>query len=429
MTAEEAQGTPEERVRVLQRKLYRAARAERGRTFGVLYDKVCSRDVLRVAWESVRRNRGAAGIDGQTIAEIEALGVEDFLEGLRQELISGTYRPRPVRRVFIPKPDGKQRPLGIPRVKDRVAQAAARLVIEPLFEASFRPSSYGFRPRRGARQAVEQIRKWVSWDREEVIDLDLKSYFDTIDHELLMALVRRRVSDPRVLRLIRRWLRAGVMLEGRREESLVGTPQGGVISPLLANIFLHPLDLFWERRMGDAKMVRYADDLVVLCRKGTGRRYMEDLRRFLGRLKLTVNEDKTRLATAREGFDFLGVHFRKQPTRRDRARSWCYAWPSRRSMQRLRDKVREAIRTNATGTSLEDQLRRLNPVLRGWGYYFRGTNATEQFQKVDRFVWYRLWWWHRRKHARMWASPQGAFTRVLQRAGLYRLRGTVCYAR
>ena len=241
MTAPKAQCTPFEKVRVLQRKLYRAAKAQPQRTFGVLHDKVCRLEVLEMAWDQVRRNRGAAGVDGETIEAIEARGALGFLLELREELISERYRPQAVRRVFIPKPDGRRRPLGIPGVKDRVAQAAVRIVIEPLFEASFRPGSYGFRPKRGAKQAIYDIRKWVTYGYDKVIDLDLKSYFDTISHELLMKLMRRRVRDPRVLRLIRRWLRAGVLHEGVREETLIGSPQGAVKTPRTQKIT-------WTRR-------------------------------------------------------------------------------------------------------------------------------------------------------------------------------------
>ena len=262
MTAHKAQRTPIEKVRVLQRKLYRAAKAQPQRTFGVLFDKVCSLNVLWVAWEQVRRNRGAPGIDGETVEAIEARGVQQFLRELQTELLEHRYRPQPVRRVFIPKPDGRQRPLGIPGVKDRVAQAAVRIVIEPLFEASFRPGSYGFRPKRSTRQAIYDIRKWVTYGYDKVIDLDLKSYYDTIDHDLLMKLVQRRVRDARVLRLIWRWLQAGVMLEGIVTDTVIGAPQGAPISPLLSNIYLHPLDLYWEQEVRDTKMVRYADDRV-----------------------------------------------------------------------------------------------------------------------------------------------------------------------
>jgi RNA-directed DNA polymerase len=425
VTAAKAQSA-RERVRVLQRKLYRAAKARPQRTFGVLYDKVCLKDVLEVAWEGVRGNRGSAGVDGETIEAIEAYGVRRLLEELQEELRSQRYRPWPVRRVLIPKRDGRVRPLGIPRVRDRVVQAAVKIVIEPLFEASFRPGSFGFRPGRGAWQAIEEIQKWVTWGYEEVIDLDLRSYFDTLDQDLLMKLVMRRVRDPRVLRLIRRWLRAGVTLEGRWEESLVGTPQGGVISPLLANIYLHPLDAHWEKRVKSAKMVRYADDLVVLCRRGQAGKLMPVLRQFLGRLKLTVNEEKTRMTTAREGFDFLGVHFRKKPTRRDSGRCYCYAWPSRRSMQRIRDKVRLA--TGVDGRpSLGEKIGQLNPILRGWGNYFRRLNSTRHFAKVDYYVNERLWRWLRRKHGgRRSESTPPSF---LGKAGLYFLYGTVSYAR
>jgi len=428
VTAREGSTHARERVRVLQRKLYRVAKAQAKRTFGVLFDKVCARDVLETAWEQVRRNRGSAGIDGETLQAIEAQGVERFLNDIEAELREGRYRPQPVRRVFIPKLDGRQRPLGIPRVRDRVVQAAVKIVIEPLFEASFRPGSFGFRPKRGAKQAIETIRQGVNRGQDEVIDLDLKSYFDTIDQDLLMRLVRRRVADPRVLRLIRRWLRAGVMLDGRTEETLVGTPQGGVISPLLANIFLHPLDLYWEQKMRATRMVRYADDLVVLCPKGQAGKCMDVLRQFLEtKLRLTINEEKTRLTTAQDGFDFLGVHFRKAPGRRDPRRSWCYAWPSCRSMKRIRSKVRAALGPNKR-PSLQDKIRQLNPILRGWGNYFRVLNSSEQFRKLDQYTWWKFWRWLRRKHDGRWSttSPIGVF---LQEAGLHVLSGSVVYAR
>jgi group II intron reverse transcriptase/maturase len=428
VTACEGSTHAKERVRVLQRKLYRAAKAQAKRTFGVLFDKVCARDVLETAWEQVRRNRGSAGVDGETLQAIEADGVERFLNDIEAELREERYRPQPVRRVFIPKPDGRQRPLGIPRVRDRVVQAAVRIVIEPLFEARFRPGSFGFRPKRGAKQAIQAIREGVNRGQDEVIDLDLKSYFDTIDQDLLMKLVRRRVSDPRVLRLIRRWLRAGVMLDGRKEETLVGTPQGGVISPLLANIYLHPLDVWWEGRMKATRMVRYADDLVVLCPRGHAEKSMAVLRQFLEtKLRLTINEEKTRLTTAQDGFDFLGVHFRKAPSRRDPRRSWCYAWPSSRSMKRVRGKVRAALGRDKR-PSLRDKIEQLNPILRGWRNYFRSLNSSEQFRKLDRYTWWKLWRWLRRKHDGRWSgtSPTWAF---LREAGLHVLSGTVVYAR
>ena len=240
MTATFCSMHAELKVRDLQRKLFRAAKAQPQRTFGVLYPQVCSDMVVRTAYELVRRNRGAAGVDGVTIESIETYGVERFLLEIREELRQEKYRPMPVRRVYIPKGDGKQRPLGIPRVKDRVVQASVKLVIEPLFEASFRPNSFGFRPKRSAHQAIETICREVNWGKEDVIDLDLKTYFDTIDQKLLMQLLRHRVRDPKVLRLIKLWLRAGVMVDGHREDTNLGTPQGGSFLHFWrTSIFIH----------------------------------------------------------------------------------------------------------------------------------------------------------------------------------------------
>ena len=427
MTVDDGSTQAALKVQELQRKLYRAAKAQPKRTFGILYDKVCSEMVVRTAYEQVRRNRGAAGVDGVTIESIEASGVERFLAELREELLQETYGPMPVRRVYIPKADGKQRPLGIPRVKDRVTQAAVKLVIEPLFEASFRPNSFGFRPKRSAHQAIEAIRREV-YRKEDVIDLDLKSYFDTIDQKILMELVRRRVRDPRVLRLIRLWLRAGVMEDGAWEDSDLGTPQGGVISPLLANIYLHPLDLWWETKMQGATLVRYADDMVVLCPKGSAERYMVELRRFLGRLKLLVNEEKTKLVSAWTGFDFLGVTFRKQRIPKRPSVAMCYVWPSRRSMQRIRDKVRVVV-SNGLQPSLSEKIVRLNRVIRGWGTYFRLFNSARAFTKVDYYVWQNLTRWIRRKHHTRTRVIKGSPTTLYRREGLVTLRGTVQYAR
>lgn len=427
MTVDDGSTQAALKVQELQRKLYRAAKAQPKRTFGILYDKVCSEMVVRTAYEQVRRNRGAAGVDGVTIESIEASGVERFLAELREELLQETYRPMPVRRVYIPKADGKQRPLGIPRVKDRVVQAAVKLVIEPLFEASFRPNSFGFRPKRSAHQAIEAIRREV-YRKEDVIDLDLKSYFDTIDQEILMKLVRRRVSDPRVLRLIKLWLRAGVMDDGAWGDSDLGTPQGGVISPLLANIYLHPLDLWWETKMQGTTLVRYADDMVVLCPKGSAERYMVELRKFLGRLKLLVNEEKTKLVSAWTGFDFLGVTFRKQRIPKRPSVAMCYVWPSRRSMQRIRDKVRVVV-SNGLQPSLSEKIVRLNRVIRGWGTYFRLFNSARAFTKVDYYVWQNLTRWIRRKHHTRTRVIKGSPTTLYRREGLVTLRGTVQYAR
>src|SRR6186713_1350222 len=257
---------PINNVRKLQRRLYIAAKCNRERRFHALYDRIWRSDVLLEAWERVRSNKGAAGIDGITLAMIEQQGVGTFLLELQATLREGKYRPQPVRRRYIPKPDGKQRPLGIPTVRDRVVQMAAKLVLEPIFEADFRPSSYGFRPKRSAMMALEKLRELGARGGNHVLDADIRDYFGSIDHDKLMKLVEMRISDRRVLKLLRQWLGAGVMEDGRLTEMLSGTPQGGVISPLLSNIYLNVLDKLWERRWARlGTLVRYADDFVIVC--------------------------------------------------------------------------------------------------------------------------------------------------------------------
>jgi group II intron reverse transcriptase/maturase len=425
-------------LQALQRVLYRSAKQDPTRRFHALYDKLTRRDVMWQAWINVATNQGAPGIDGVTIDSVEAgemEGVRAFLDTLAAEVETETYRPLPLRRVNIPKPGkpGETRPLGIPALRDRVFMSAAKLVLEPIFEADFSPVSFGFRPKRSAHDALEVIRQTANQGAQWVLDADIKSCFDEIDQDALMVLIERRVSDRAMLKLLRSWLRAGIIEGGVYSDISSGTPQGSPISPLLCNIALTVLDeelVKAKRQTG--KEIRYADDWVVLCptreRAETARSVAEAALATLG---LRLHPEKTRivnLTRGAEGFDFLGFHNHMCESEKRSGRYYLLKWPSDRAMASIRAKVKERTARRFVGMSLETVVTRLNSVLRGWAAYFRHGNSSRKFNAVNSYVNERMAILASNKYGlqgRHWVVRfnYGWVTGL----GVYRLSGTVRY--
>jgi group II intron reverse transcriptase/maturase len=420
-----------DRVRELQRTLYRAAKADPGRRFHALHDKVYRRDVLERAWELVRRNRGAAGIDQVTITDVEHYGVDRLLDERAADVRDGSYRPLAARRVFIPKPGStERRPLSIPAIRDRVVQAAARIVLEPIFEADFLACSFGFRPKRSAHDALQVLIDEAWRGQRWVVETDIASCFEAIPHDGLMAAIEERVVDRKLLRLVRGMLRAGVMEHGALRRRDAGTPQGGVISPLLANVYLHRLDRQWQNA-GDGVLVRYADDLVVLCknrRQAIGA--LDALTAILAGLGLEPKPAKTRivhLAEGGEGLDFLGFHHRWVRARDPRFRHVCFLarWPSRQAMQRARERVRELTARDRLRWPVERTVQDLNRFLRGWAGYFRYGNSTVQFDQINRHADRRLALLIAKRHQQPWRYGRQILNARPDRYGLISLNGTI----
>ena len=423
-----------DRVRALQRVLYRCAKQDRDRRFHALHDKVARSDVLWKAWGEVRANRGAAGVDGVTIGDVETSGVGDFLDELAVRLRAGTYRSGPLRRAYIPKPGrpGQLRPLGIPCLADRVVMAAAKIVLEPIFEADFLPTSYGFRPGLSAHHALETVRQTATWrDKGWVLDADIQSCFDEIDSHALLCQIERRVCDRRMLKLLRGWLRAGVFEGGIVSAIEAGTPQGSPISPLLANIALHTLDEAWAggaQRLGT--LVRYCDDFVVLCAtREQAEQARELVAAILDVVGLRLHPKKTRiahLARGAEGFDFLGFHHRMRESWKQRGHWYLHKWPSRRAMASIKAKIRDRTDRRFARLPLEYAVENVNHVVRGWGNYFRYGNSADKFGEIDGYVRERLAILASAKHGlqgRNWVSRfDYEWTTKL---GVYRLSGTV----
>lgn len=373
-----------------------------------MYDKIYREDILQEAWKRVKANKGSGGMDGITIEDVKCYGEQKLLNEIADALKVGRYRPLPVRRTYIPKNDGKgsKRPLGIPIIKDRIVQMATKIVIEPIFEADFKDCSYGFRPKRNAHMALDKIyEEGTKGNALWVIDADIKDYFGNINHDKLMLLVAQRICDKRVLKLIKSWLKVGIMEEGKYQKTDKGAPQGGVISPLLSNIYLHYFDYIWEKNYKHiGTLVRYADDFVILCKRNNHARVaLNIVQQIMNKLELTLHEEKTKLVDmyfGKEGFDFLGFNNR---FKRGRTKEWKWYWdlfqePSKKSMQKMRDNIKKVFEYRSRLLlSIKDIVKILNPRIRGMKNYYSRIYSHKQLSKIDYYIVRKFNIWYNRK--------------------------------
>ena len=427
-----------EKVRQLQNKLYLTAKKCDSRRFHALYDKVYRDDVLFEAWKRVKANKGSSGVDGIGIEDIEAIGIEKYLTDIKAELADGRYKPSPVKRVMIPKADGSERPLGIPTVKDRIVQMAAKIAIEPVFEADFRDCSYGFRPKRSAKQALEKVRKACNNKGYYVVDADIEKFFDNVNQDKLMVLVEQRISDRRIQKLIRQWLKSGVLYGNILTISELGTSQGSVISPLLANIYLNTLDRLWEKYgLTHGILVRYADDTVIICKnKKSANHALNLLSYIMAKLDLKLHPKKTKIVSmwdgkegfdflgmhhrrmttetskgtkivsmwdGKEGFDFLGMHHRRMTTETSKGQLYkeTYQYPSRKAMKKMKAEIKKNVNSRSLLVAKEEDLiKNLNPKITGWKNYYSTKTNERWMQTLDWYIICTFTRWYNKKHQR-----------------------------
>ncbi len=413
-------------------KLYLAAKKSKTRRFHQLYDKVYRMDILRDAWSIVKKNKGCAGVDGVGISDVIKYGQDKYVEELQETLLdTHKYHPRKIKRVYIPKANGKQRPLGIPTIRDRIVQTAMKILLEPIFEADFLDCSYGFRLNRSCHEALEGIRQWTNRGFKFVLDADISGYFDNINHEKLLEFVHMRISDRKILKLIRKWLKCGIV--GELKENDVGTPQGGVISPLLANIYLHEFDKFWAQQTRvKGKLVRYADDFVILfASREDAELGMRLVKAKMTELGLTLNTEKTKIVDMRdgkEGFDFLGFHHRQSMSRKYKKR-YTLKFPKKVSVKKMKQKVKRILGTRATlKLPIVEVIKQINPILRGWMNYFRFGNSNKVFNRIDSYVHERLALWWSKKHQKRGRGWKTNFTwEKFSQSGITLMTGNTKY--